>query len=187
MRTESMPGSSPAPDELRVKHCVIRLLKGDITDLEIEAFVYYARPDLALGSGFGSAISLRGGPKVQEELKKLGPLATGEAVVTGAGTMKAKHIVHAVGPRFQEEDTEGKLRTTVLNALKRAEEKKIKRLAFPPMGAGFYGVPLELSAKVTLGTVKKYLESGSDLQEVVFCLRDSREYKPFQARLKEMG
>jgi O-acetyl-ADP-ribose deacetylase (regulator of RNase III) len=180
-----MPGnSSPAPDELRVKQSVIRLQKGDITDLEIEAIVYYARPDLALGSGFGSAISLRGGPAVQAELKQLGPLPTGEAVVTGAGNMKAKYIIHAVGPRFQEEDTEGKLRTTMLSALKRAEEKKIKRLAFPPMGAGFYGVPLDLCAKVTLGTVKKYLESATSLEEVVFCLRDSREYKPFLERLK---
>ena len=187
MRTESMPGSAPAPDELRVKHSVIRLIKDDVTDLEIEAFVYYARPDLALGSGFGSAIALRGGPKVAEELKKLGPLQTGEAVVTGAGTMKAKFIIHAVGPRFQEEDTEGKLRATVLSALQRAEEKKIKRVAFPPMGAGFYGVPLELCAKVCLGTVKKHLESGSDLAEVIFCLRDSREYKPFLERLKQMS
>jgi O-acetyl-ADP-ribose deacetylase (regulator of RNase III) len=187
MRTESMPGSAPAPDELRVKQSVIRLLQGDITDLEIEAFVYYARPDLALGSGFGSAISLRGGPQVQVELKKLGPLQTGEAVVTGAGTMKAKQIIHAVGPRFQEEDTEGKLRATVLNALKRAEEKHIKRLAFPAMGTGFYGVPLDLCAKVILSTVKKYLESSTSLEEVVFCLNDLREYKPFQERLKEMG
>jgi len=174
------------PDELKVKQSLIRLMKGDITALEIEAFVYYARPDLVLGTGFGGAISVRGGPKIQEELKKLGVIGTGEAVTTSAGNMKAKYIIHAVGPRFQEEDLEGKLRTTTLNVLRQAEEKGIKRLAFPAMGVGFYGVPLDLCARITLGEVEKHLENTRSLEEVVFCLRDSWEYKPFQGRLKEM-
>jgi O-acetyl-ADP-ribose deacetylase (regulator of RNase III) len=173
------------PDELKIKQSVIRLVSGDITDLEIESFVYYARPDLLLGSGFGGAISVRGGPKIQEELKKFGTIGTGQAVVTTGGTLKAKYIIHAVGPRFQEEDTEAKLRTTIQNVLRLAEGKKVRSLALPAMGAGFYGVPLDLCAEVTLGTVKEYLQNGSLLQEVVICLRDSREYKPFQERLKK--
>ncbi len=175
------------PDELRVNNKMIRLMTGDITDLEIEAFVYYARPDLVLGSGFGGAISVRGGPKIQEELKKLGTIGTGEAVVTSAGNMKAKFIIHAVGPRFQEEDTEGKLRTTTLNVLRKAQEKGIKQLAFPAMGVGFYGVPPDLCARITLEVVKKHLQGQASLEEVIFCLRDSREYKPFQEQLKKMG
>jgi O-acetyl-ADP-ribose deacetylase (regulator of RNase III) len=175
------------PDELKIKQSVIRLANGDITDLEIEAFVYYARPDLILGSGFGGAISVRGGPKIQEELKRFGTLGTGQAVVTTGGSMKAKYIIHAVGPRFQEEDTEGKLRTTIQNVLRLAEEKKIRSLAFPAMGAGFYGVPLDLCARVILGTAKEYLQNASMLQEVVICLRDSREYQPFQEQLKKIN
>ncbi len=175
------------PDELRVNDKMIRLMTGDITDLEIEAFVYYARPDLVLGSGFGGAISVRGGPKIQEELKKFGKIETGEAVVSSGGNLKAKSIIHAVGPRFQEEDTEGKLRQTTLNVLRKAEEKGIKNLAFPAMGVGFYGIPLDLCARTTLGVVKKHLEGQSGLEEVIFCLRDSREYKPFQEQLKKMG
>lgn len=173
-------------DGLRVKKSWIRLVKGDITDLEIEAFVYYARPDLVLGSGFGGAIAARGGPKVQEELKKLGPIGVGQAIVTSAGEMKSKHIIHAVGPRFQEEDTEAKLGTTVLNTLRRAEEKGVQRLAFPAMGAGFYGVPLDLCARVTLRTVKEYLAGETRLEEVIFCLMDSREYKSFQQELQKI-
>ena len=126
------------PDELKVKQSLIRLMKGDITALEIEAFVYYARPDLVLGTGFGGAISVRGGPKIQEELKKLGVIGTGEAVTTSAGNMKAKYIIHAVGPRFQEEDLEGKLRTTTLNVLRQGGEKGIKQLGFPAMGRRFF-------------------------------------------------
>jgi len=173
-------------DELRVRESVIRLLKGDIAGLEIEAFVYYARSDLVLGAGFGGAISVRGGPEIQKELKQFGTIGTGEAVLTTAGNMKAKSIIHAVGPKFQEEDTEGKLRLTVRSALKRAEEKKIKRLAFPAMGAGFYGVPLDLCARVCLATVQKSLESPTSLKEVVFCLRDLREYHPFAEQLEKM-
>ena len=175
------------PDQLKVDNKMIRLMTSDITALEIEAFVYYARPDLVLGSGFGGAISVRGGPKIQEELKKFGTLGTGEAVVTSAGNMKAKSIIHAVGPRFQEEDTEGKLRTTTMNALRKAEEKGIKRLAFPAMGVGFYGIALDLCARITLEGVKKHLEGQSSLDEVIFCLRDSKEYKAFQERLGKMG
>lgn len=174
-------------DELRVNNKMIRLMTGDITDLEIEAFVYYARPDLVLGSGFGGAISVRGGPKIQEELKKLGKIVTGEAVLSSAGNLKAKFIIHAVGPRFQEEDTEGKLRATTLNVLRKAEEKGIKRLAFPAMGAGFYGIPLDLCARITLEAVKKHLQGQAGLEEVTFCLRDSKEYKAFQERLKKAG
>lgn len=175
------------PDELKIKQSVIRLANGDITDLEIEAFVYYARPDLVLGSGFGGAISMRGGPQIQEELKKFGTIGSGQAVITPGGSMKAKYIIHAVGPRFQEEDTEGKLRSTVQNVLRLAEEKNIRSLAFPAMGAGFYGVPLDLCAQVILGTVEEYLQNATPLQEVVVCLRDSREYKPFQEHLKKIS
>jgi O-acetyl-ADP-ribose deacetylase (regulator of RNase III) len=174
------------PDELKVKQSVIRLTVEFIIDLDVDAVVYYARPDLALGSGFGAAIATKGGPKIQEELKRIGGSETTEAVITSGGNLKAKHIIHAVGPRFQEEDLEEKLRCTTLNALRRAEENKIHRLAFPAMGAGFYGVPLEVCARVTLEAAKKYLEESRSLREVIFCLRDSREYKSFQAQMEKM-
>jgi len=170
-------------DEWKINGRTVRLIKGDITDLEIQSFIYYAQHDLKLGSGFGTAISVRGGPSVQQELNKLGPLDTTEAVVSKAGAMKADYIIHAVGPRFQEEDIEGKLRNTVVSALKCAEEKGIETIAFPPMGTGFYGIPLNVSAKVTLNTLKEYLSGETKIKDVVICLQDNREYKPFQAQL----
>ena len=174
------------PDELKVNQGVIRLATGFIIDLNVEAIVYYARPDLALGSGFGAAIATKGGPKVQEELKKIGGINTTEAVITSGGNLKVKYIIHAAGPRFQEENLEEKLRATTSNALRRAEESKIQSLAFPAMGAGFYGIPLEVCARVTLDTAKKFLENSKSLGAVIFCLRDSREYNPFQEQLKKM-
>ena len=101
---------------------MIHIVKDDITNMEVDAFVFYARPDLKLGSGYGTAISIRGGPKIQEELDTLAPRKTGEAVTSGAGKLKAKFIIHAVGPAFQEEDIENKLRTTLENVLKEAAE-----------------------------------------------------------------
>jgi len=174
-------------DQLTINGRTLRLIKGDITDLEIESFVYYAQHSLALGSGYGTAISVRGGPSVQEELKQYGTIGTCDAVVTAAGEMKAKYIVHAVGPRFQEEDTESKLRTTIQNALKQAEVKGITAIAFPAMGVGFYGVALPVSARVTLETVKAYLSGPSKIKDIVVCLLDNREYKPFQSQFMTLG
>jgi O-acetyl-ADP-ribose deacetylase (regulator of RNase III) len=173
-------------DELKVKQSMIRLIKGDIIALQVEAIVYYARPDLILGSGFGGAIASRGGPKIQEELQKFGTVHITDAVVTPGGNLEARYIIHAVGPRFQEENLEEKLQSTMLNVLRKAEENRIRNLAFPAMGAGFYGIPLDVCARQTLGVVKKYLENPTELREIIFCLRDSRELQPFQEEIKKM-
>ena len=173
-------------DERKVKQSKIRLLVGDITEVPVEAIVFYARPDLLLGSGFGGILAAKGGPKIQEELKKLGTAKTTEVVITSGGTLKVKYILHAVGPRFQEENLEGKLRATMVNVFQKAEVKQIKSLAFPAMGAGFYGIPLEVCARETLGATKKWLEGSDSAREVVFCLNESYEYPPFQEQLKKI-
>lgn len=173
-------------DQVKVKESTLRLMVGDVTDIEIQAFVFYAQHDLKIGSGFGTAIAVRGGPSIQEELTQHGTLDTTEVLVSKAGAMKADYIIHAVGPRFQEENIEGKLRTTVLNTLKIADEKGIEAVAFPPMGTGFYGIPLDVSARVTLETLKEYLSGDTKIKEVVICLQDKREYKPFQAQLSKL-
>jgi O-acetyl-ADP-ribose deacetylase (regulator of RNase III) len=164
----------------------LRLIRDDITELEVDAFVFYAEPNLTLGSGFGTAISVRGGASIQKELNELGPLETTQVVVSGAGKLKAEFIVHSVGPRFQEEDTEGKLRTTVLNSLKAAEEKGVKRIAFPAMGAGFYGVPLDVCARVMIDAIKSYLEGETEIQEVAICVSDTREVPPFESQMASL-
>lgn len=166
---------------------IVRLKKQDITDFEVEAFVFYARPDLALGAGFGGAIAKRGGPAIKAELDAIGRLEVTEAAVTGAGKMKARYIVHAVGPSFQEENLEAKLKATIVNALKRAEEKGIRRLAFPLMGAGFYGVPLPLCAAIMVGTFREHLARGSPLEEVIVCANDMHEYRAFRNALGSLS
>ncbi len=164
----------------------IQLIKGDITLLEVDALVFYAQPNLELGSGFGTAISIRGGPAVKKELEGLGPIETGEAIVTGAGNLKANYIVHAVGPRFLEENTEEKLRTTILNTLKCAEEAGAKSIAFPPMGTGFYGIPLDLCSRLLVEIVSGYLKTSANLTQASICVQDSREYEPFRQELSKV-
>lgn len=175
------------PDELKVGGKSIRLMVGFITDVEgIDGIVYYARPDLALGSGFGTAISTQGGAKIQEELKKIGTAGVTDVVVTTGGNLKARHILHAVGPRFQEEDGEEKLRATMVHVLQKAGDLGLRRVAFPAMGAGFYGIPLDLCARLTLQAAGAYLEKAAEPEEVVFCLRDLRELKAFREALQAM-
>jgi O-acetyl-ADP-ribose deacetylase (regulator of RNase III) len=173
--------------EKKINATTLRVTKGDITQLDVDAFVYYAQEDLKLGTGFGGAIAVRGGPTIQEELDKIGKLPTGEVAVTGAGELKAAHIIHAVGPRFQETDVPGKLRATMASALRAAEQRGARRLAFPAMGCGFYGVPLDLSAAVMLETLQEHVKGGSGLQEVIICVVDNRELAPFARRLEALA
>jgi O-acetyl-ADP-ribose deacetylase (regulator of RNase III) len=175
-------------DEKKVNQSTMRLIKGDITDIDVEAFVFYARPDLKLGTGFGNAISVRGGPSIQKELDELPtPVDVGEAVISGAGKLKAQYIIHAVGPAFQEENTEEKLRKTVASSLKQAEDKGIQQVAVPLMGAGFYGVPMDTSAKITLGTIRDHLANNTKLKEVVVVALDNRELKPFKTQFEAIA
>ncbi len=176
-----------ASEQVKINQSSVRLVRDDITELDVDAFVFYAQEDLALGTGFGTAISVRGGPAVQKELEELGPLETCQAVVSEAGKLKAKFIVHAVGPRFQEEDIEGKLRTTMRNSLKLAEDKGVQRIAFPAMGAGYYGVPRDLCARVMLEEIKSHLAGTTGIQEVVICVLDTPQYDAFRAQLASVS
>jgi len=175
------------PESMKIHNSRILVKIGDITELEVQAFVFYAQHDLQLGTGFGTAVSQRGGPKIQEELDALAPVGTTEVVVSEAGKLAADHILHAVGPRFQEEDIPGKLRATVLNCLREADAKGITSLAFPAMGVGFYGVPLSVSAETTLAAIRDYLCQETKLTEVVVCVLDNREYGPFATQLSALA
>lgn len=162
----------------------ISLVKGDITEMEVDAFVHDITEDLKLGSGFGSAIQQRGGIVIQKELAEVGHLPVGQAVMTQAGILKADYIIHANGPKFREEDEEGKLRSAVASSLALADEKGLKRLAFPPMGTGLYQVPMELCARVMVDAVAEHLANGSTLEEVLFVVQDTREFAPFEAKIQ---
>ncbi|MBC8278557.1 MAG: macro domain-containing protein [FCB group bacterium] len=170
----------------KINNCQVRLLKGDISDMEFESFVFYAQDNLKLGAGFGNAIAMRAGLSVQKELDQIGGLGLTEAVVSKAGKLKAEYIIHANGPKFQEEDIENKLRQTIVKSLMKAEEAGIKQVAFPPMGTGFYGIPVDVCARVTIEAFKHYLSNGSKLEDIAIVAMDNREYDPFAEAMKEL-
>ena len=163
----------------------LRLIGGDITEVEVEAFVFDITEDVKLGSGYGAAIQQRGGIAIQKQLEEIGSCPTGEAVVTEAGILKANWIIHANGPKFREEGEEAKLRQTVRSALARAEEKGVKTLAFPPIGTGIYQVPMDLCARVMVETITEHLTNGAALEEVTIVARDPREFEPFKAQIEK--
>jgi O-acetyl-ADP-ribose deacetylase len=168
---------------MRVNETSIEVAKGDFTLTETDAIAFYATDDLQLGTGFGNAISMRGGPSVQEELKELAPLAPLQAVVSSAGDLPATYIVHVNGPKFQEDDMLGKLQSALHSALSVAENKRITKIAFPPMGAGFYGIPISDCARVMVQTFIEYAQHGTSLKEIMIVAMNSRELKPFAALL----
>ncbi len=163
---------------------VIRLVEGDITDMKVEAFVFDIEEDAKLGTGYGGAIMIRGGKVIQDELDEIGKVPKGKAVITTAGKMKARHIIHLNGPKFYEEDEEGKLRKATNNALKLADENHIKQIAFPPVGTGLYQVDLKVCADVMVDVVAKHLKGKTGIDEVLFVALDSREYGPLKAKIQ---
>lgn len=182
-----MEAAVASDPQLLFQDTAVRLVRADITELEVDAFVFYATEDLALGSGFGGMIGMRGGASIQRELEELKPLAPLQAVASGAGKLKAEHIIHANGPKFREDDIEEKLATTMANCLGVAEENGIKSLAFPAMGAGYYGVPATVSAKVMLESLKENLQSGSSLAEVTICVLDRPQFEAFEAAFSALS
>lgn len=181
-----MEAAVAAPPIQRINEAVIRLLREDITELEVDAFVYYAQPELSLGSGFGGAIAVRGGASIQKELNGLvanGPVPPGEAVITGAGKLKAQFIIHAVGPRFRELNAESKLLKTMMSCLALAEEKGVKSLAFPLMGSGYYGIPPTVSARVMLEALSGHLAGTPGIREVIICVFDTPQFNAVEAAM----
>ncbi|MDX2435745.1 MAG: macro domain-containing protein [Acidobacteriota bacterium] len=171
--------------ERRVGEKKLRLIDGDITEVEVDAFVFDITEDVKLGSGFGSAIQQRGGIVIQKQLDEIGSCPTGEAIVTEAGILKADWIIHVNGPKFREENEEEILRKTVSSALSLAEEKGVKTLAFSPIGTGLYQVPLDLCARVMVEIISGHLSNGAVLDEVMIVTRDPREFGPFEAQIEK--
>jgi len=171
---------------LRVGRSIIELVKGDITELEVDAIVNAANSRLKMGGGVAGAILRKGGWSIQEECDKIGYCPVGGAVITGAGRLKARYVIHAVGPRMGEGDEDRKLRDATLNSLKLAEEHGVRSIAFPAISTGIFGFPKDRCAKIMLRTAADYLKAGSGIEKVIFCLYDDETYQIFAEELKRI-
>ncbi len=173
--------------EYEVNNKKIVLLKGDITEVEADAIVNPANKDLILGGGVAGVIRKKGGPEIQEECNRIGGTFVGGAVITTAGKLKARYVIHAVGPRMGEGNEDNKLKNATLNSLKVAEENNLKSIVFPAISTGIFGFPKDRCADIMLNTVFDYLKSDTGLQKVMFCLYDDETYRIFEKTLKKIA
>ena len=161
----------------------LELVEGDITDLDTDAIVNAANAQLILGAGVAGAIRRKGGPQIQQECDRIGGTFVGGAVLTTGGTLKARHVIHAVGPRMGEGDEDEKLRNATLNSLKLADEHHLKSIAFPALSTGIFGFPIQRCAAIMLQTTVEYLRGQTGLERVVFCLYGRDSYDVFAREL----
>jgi O-acetyl-ADP-ribose deacetylase (regulator of RNase III) len=174
--------------EFQVGKAKIILVQGDITEQETDAIVNAANPTLMGGGGVDGAIHRKGGPKILEECKKIRAteypdgLPTGKAVITSGGNLKAKHVIHTVGPvwRGGRSGEPELLADAYRNSLKLAVSKGLKTIAFPSISTGAYGYPIEKASQVAISTVKDFLEKEDALDMVVFVLFSKRDFEIYK-------
>jgi O-acetyl-ADP-ribose deacetylase (regulator of RNase III) len=164
-----------------INKATIELVQGDITELATDAIVNAANESLQMGGGVAGAIRRRGGPAIQRECDDIGGTPVGTAVITTGGNLKARYVIHTVGPRWGEGDETNKLENAVKNALKIAAKKHLRSIAFPAISTGIFGFPKEQAAEIILTTTLAFLrESDSSLRRIVFCLFDPKSYEIFK-------
>jgi O-acetyl-ADP-ribose deacetylase (regulator of RNase III) len=169
---------------ITMNNTTLELVEGDITDLDVEAIVNAANENLVLGGGVAGTIKRRGGPSVQEECRRIGSTGVGTAVITGAGKMKFKHVIHAVGPKMGEGDEDRKLSAAVRSSLALADRHGLKSVAIPAISTGNFGFPVERCARILLTEVHRYLQGGTKLSRVIVCLYDEATWKLFARELR---
>lgn len=163
----------------------VELVQGDITDLDTDAIVNAANSQLILGAGVAGAIRRKGGPTIQAECNQIGGCDVGGAVITTGGNLKARHVIHAVGPRMGEESAAGKLANAVRNSLRVAEENGLASIALPAISTGVFGYPLEGCAEVMLRVIFDYTyEDLAHLNRIVVCLYDDHAFSIFAAEFR---
>jgi O-acetyl-ADP-ribose deacetylase len=175
--------------EFKINKTVFFLEEGDLTLQKTEAIVNAANSRLAGGGGVDGAIHRAGGPVIMEECRKLGGCPTGEAVITTGGKLKAKYVIHTVGPIYQGGHRgEARLLASAYHeSLKLAQKKEIRSVAFPSLSTGAYGYPLEEAAHIAVKTVADYIREHHVFDRVGFVLFGNQAYQAYvQAAGKEV-
>ena len=174
---------------------VVKLVKGDITDQDADAIVNAANSSLMGGGGVDGAIHRRGGPRIIEECRRIrkemwpGGLPRGKAVMTTGGALKARHVIHTVGPVWsggQSGEAEA-LADCYANSLRTAAEHGLRSVAFPSISTGAYGYPIQEASRIALRTVKGFAESEGRPAAVTFVLFSESDFRAYLRALEELG
>jgi O-acetyl-ADP-ribose deacetylase (regulator of RNase III) len=161
----------------------IVLREGDITSQEVDAIVNAANSALVLGSGVAGAIRERGGPGIQAECDAHGPIAVGDAAVTGAGSLPARFVIHAAGMPPGGAASEASVRSAMKKSLERARELGCRRIAVPAIGAGVGGLSTQRCAEILITEARAHLAEQTSLEEIRFVLFGEPAYRVFEAVL----
>jgi O-acetyl-ADP-ribose deacetylase (regulator of RNase III) len=161
---------------------------GDITKESTDAIVNAANSRLAGGGGVDGAIHRAGGLAIMQECRKIGSCPTGQAVITSGGNLKAKYVIHTVGPRYHDgtKKEAALLKSAYEESLKLASTKNLKSIAFPAISTGAYGYPLHDAARIALQIIIDYLKEHQDIQLVRFVLYDHTTYDIFCTELEKL-
>lgn len=173
---------------VNVEGAILELVEGDITGQDTEAIVNAANPSLLGGGGVDGAIHRAGGPGILAECRKLGGCATGDAKITTGGRLRARYVIHAVGPVYWREGAERAaelLASAYHRSLEVAAENGVRSVAFPSISTGAYGYPMDEAAPIALQTVMDYLtaQEEADLDLVRFVLYGWQAYQVYQRAL----
>jgi len=171
---------------------IIKTIVADITTLKTDAIANAANSSLMGGGGVDGAIHRAGGPVIQEEctkiVSKIGRLPTGEAVITTAGNMPSKYVIHTVGPVWHggSHSEPNLLNNCYINSLKTARENGVRSIAFPSISTGIYGYPVKEAAKIAIKAVLNFVEENPNyFVEIIFCGYDSYSEKHYASELEK--
>jgi len=161
----------------------MRLISDDITERDVDAIVNAANSRLQHGGGVAGAIVRKGGQIIQDESNAIGHVPVGKAAVTSGGRLKARQVIHAVGPMMGEGDEDNKLKSAVNSVLALAVENKLRSISLPAISAGIFGFPRDRCAKILVGEVAAFLKSNpaASLELVEFCIVDKEALDFFTA------
>jgi len=171
---------------VKIGRSTLELVEGDVTEQDTEAVVNAANETLLGGGGVDGAIHRAGGPQILEDCRRIGGCPTGEARLTIGGRLKARYVIHAVGPVYKDGHRREPdlLASAYRSSLELASRHRIKSLAFPSISTGAYGYPTEAAARIALRTVSRYLEGHPEIEHVRFVLRGSMSYEIYKRTLE---
>lgn len=174
--------------EIQVNTTRIVLACGDITKETTDAIVNAANTRLAGGAGVDGAIHRAGGPAIMEECRKIGGCPTGRAVITTGGNLKAKFVIHTVGPIYRggTQNEEKLLRSAYWESLQLALQNNLQSISFPAISTGIYSYPLKEAAKVALNTSTEFAKGYGGIKLIRHILFDHTTYEIFSAELKNI-
>jgi O-acetyl-ADP-ribose deacetylase (regulator of RNase III) len=174
--------------EKKIGRTIVRLVSADLTEREVDAIVNAANIHLRHSGGVAGAIVRKGGRVIQEESDKIGYVPVGGAAITTGGQLKARYVIHAVGPRMGEGDEDNKLKSAINSVLNLSTEEKLRSISVPAISAGIFGFPKDRCAKILVGETAAFLKNNpaASLELVEFCIFDQEAFDYFKGEFEKI-